>query len=764
MKTIKVLIVEDDKASAYAMRRMLSEEGFEVVGEASAGEEAVTLVIELEPDIVLMDISIEGDLDGVEAANAIKRIADVPIIYLSGYSDNETVERAKRTSPFGYILKPFTKKELDISIQMALYKNEMESQLKENELRLSTLLANIPSAVIQTDINKQVVYLNPVAEVFTQISIEKARGKNLQEIVNLRRLDAGSSPLNLANQFNQNEDRIELTQPAKLVSASGQFRIVETYAASLRDSMGRTTGYILSLRDITLQHQAEQKVRTMASALASLEDGVLISTADTSGELTILYANAGLSAITGLNEADILGKEISTVITLPDPGFLKQVKNAVEAGLAYQAEGVCKRADSIEFTAVWSASPVHNKAGSIHQIVFTIRDVTHLRKLEENMRQSQKIEAVGRLAGGIAHDFNNLLSVINSYSDLQILKLQPDSPAMKYAQQIRMAGKKGADLVSQLMTFSRRDKPAPRSLDLRQVTDEIKGMLSRVIRENISLKTQYAADVKSVMADQGQIEQILINLCVNARDAMTNGGEITIQIQNQSIGEDKARELGFIRAGTFVVISLRDTGCGMDEETQKRVFDPFFTTKEIGKGTGLGLSTVYGIMKQLGGFCTVKSKLGEGSCFDLFFPSAHNEVVADTDESSSVEIPHGTEHIWVVEDDDTFLDCIAGLLTVHGYSVHTAKDGAEAIEKLMLPHEPIQLLITDIVMPNFSGREVASRLLEIHPEAKIIFMTGYDDQLDAFYSFPNDSLILEKPFPLNILLNKVRSILDTELK
>lgn len=763
MNQAQVLIVEDDRTSTFTLTRMLEDEGFAVCGTAREGEQAVDLVRRLHPSLVLMDISLEGGMDGVQTADRIKAFSDVPVIYMSGYSDEETIERATRTTPFGYIIKPCSKRELAVTLRMALYKAKVDRQLHEEQIQLAAILANLPAALFHIDSDRRITYANPAAELLCGVVAHSAVGKEIGQILQLRHL-ADSQPVSdlWPRLLGEGPER-----PRKssfyMEDAKGDRRIVESWSTRIADASGEVKSYVLGLRDVTKHYEAEQRVRTMAAALASLEDAVIITDASSHPEgPRILYTNQSFSRLSGYSENEAVSRTLQILgRASKDESFYELMESTVRAGKSFQGESVNYRRDGKEFFSQWSAAPVSGTSGELAQIVFVVRDITHLRRLEENIRQSQKIEAVGRLAGGIAHDFNNLLSVINSYSDLQILKLEEGTPAMKYARQIRDAGKKGANLVAQLMTFSRRDKPNPVSLDLSVVVEDIKSMLRRVIRENIELTTEYDSPVASVRADQGQIEQALINLCVNARDAMADGGSICVAVRNRRITEETARLKGFPRTGNYVCLSVTDTGCGMDAETLKHIFEPFFTTKEIGKGTGLGLSTVYGIVRQLGGHIDVQSTPGIGTTFELFIPATRKAATGVVDsETEEVAIPEGDECILVVEDDDTFLDCISGLLSLHGYRVHTASDGGEAIARINEIGPQIRLLITDLVMPKHSGREVASRLLEKFPSVKVVFMTGYDDQLDSFYQFPGESLVLEKPFPLNTLLIKVRELLD----
>ncbi len=309
------------------------------------------------------------------------------------------------------------------------------------------------------------------------------------------------------------------------------------------------------------------------------------------------------------------------------------------------------------------------------------------------------------------------------------------------------------------MTFSRREEPSPGILDLGEVTESIKEMLHRVIREDIELVTQFHPERQCVKADQGQVEQVLINLCVNARDAMPGGGKISIGVANREISPEEQSRKWDLPTGKYVLLTVEDTGTGMNEETRKKIFDPFFTTKEVGKGTGLGLSTVYGIVKQSGGYIDVISAPDEGTRFEIYLPAVRRSDSVQEVEAEEGNPSVGSESVLVVEDDETFADCIQGILRMHGYQVQSAGDGQEALENFRDKIRNINLLVTDIVLPKMSGRELARQFLEINPAMKVIFMTGYDDELDGHY-FGSDSVILEKPFSLKSILSKVRDTLD----
>jgi len=525
-------------------------------------------------------------------------------------------------------------------------------------------------------------------------------------------------------------------------------------------------GIVAVLNDLTSQYLAEQRDRMMAAALASLDNAVIITDVAPEGESPkIVYVNDGFTKMTGWGKDEAIGKSIDMIDgPRTDREFNKLMHNTIHGGETFHGESIHYKKDGQEITTMWQVNPVSTPGGMLANLVFAVRDVTQIRLLEENIRQSQKIEAVGQLAGGIAHDFNNLLSVINSYADLLSIKSEDDSPLLPYIKNIRIAGIRGTELVSNLMTFSRREAAAPTSLNFKEVMEEVRPMLKQVIRESIDLEISLADDLLPVKADVSQIQQILINLSVNARDAMSNGGCITITVNNIEITEENAFGSEPKELGAYVLLSHQDSGTGMDEATKSRIFEPFFTTKDVGKGTGLGLATIYGLMKQLRGYIEVDTKIGEGTRFDLFFPTESEVTSIGSVEVEDIvpDISRGTECILVVEDDENFNDCVAGLLNLHGYVVYTALSGSEAVEKYGGMANEIKLLISDMVLPKISGRELASRFLDINPDMKVIFMTGYDDDQDTFYSLPPDAEIFQKPFSLTTILSKVRELLDAD--
>jgi two-component system, cell cycle sensor histidine kinase and response regulator CckA len=387
-------------------------------------------------------------------------------------------------------------------------------------------------------------------------------------------------------------------------------------------------------------------------------------------------------------------------------------------------------------------------------------------RLEEQFRQAQKMEAVGRLAGGIAHDFNNLLMVIQGYADLMTERLAEGDPLRRNAEQIQTASQRATSLTRQLLAFSRKQMLAPKVLSIQSVVTEMEKILRRLIGEDVQLETSSVVDLGLVKADRSQIEQVILNLAVNARDAMPEGGRLTIETANVDLDESFSHSSVMLSPGPYVMLAVTDNGCGMDVETQAHIFEPFFTTKEKGKGTGLGLATVYGIVKQSGGYVWVYSEPGRGTSFKVYLPRVWDEPTMPGRDRriEGQRLPQGTETVLLVEDEKGVRELAREYLEMTGYTVIEAENGHTALELAALHSGPIHLLMTDVVMPGISGRELSERVRAIRPEIRVLFMSGYTDQAVVHHGIlETDAVLLQKPFTVAALAAKLRDILNLEV-
>ncbi|MGH9676124.1 MAG: ATP-binding protein, partial [Candidatus Acidiferrum sp.] len=389
------------------------------------------------------------------------------------------------------------------------------------------------------------------------------------------------------------------------------------------------------------------------------------------------------------------------------------------------------------------------------------RDITERHQLEEQLRQAQKMEAIGRLAGGVAHDFNNLLMVIKGHTELLMATPSSSDQTSRKIAQIDRAADRAASLTRQLLAFSRMQVLQPRAMNLNSVVEDMGKLIPRLIGENIELVTRTAADLGTIRADASQMEQVIMNLAVNARDAMPGGGKFSIETSNAELDRSYGLSHPIVQPGRYVLLAVTDTGTGMDPETQAHIFEPFFTTKEQGKGTGLGLATVYGVVKQSGGFIWVYSEVGKGTCFKIYLPRVDQLAENAGAQLPFAEAPHGSETVLLAEDEQDVREVAREFLESGGYKVLEARNGADAM-RLMAEHKGnIDLLVTDMVMPGMTGQELAARLQQQRPGLSVIYMSGYSEHAAAEAAQSDASVrLLTKPFSRGAVLRAVREVLS----
>lgn len=516
------------------------------------------------------------------------------------------------------------------------------------------------------------------------------------------------------------------------------------------------------------RQRAEEALHRSELRLRRITDNMLdvIIQIDASG--VIDYISPSCQSVLGYQPEELLGRALAELIEPEDRAALTDVLKVKSEDLNLgQLEYRCRHARGHMVWLEAVGKVILNKSGQIEEVILTNRDITERRYLEEQLNQARKLQAIGQLAGGIAHDFNNLLTVIISYCDI-LLNYPAEDPELRRTEieQIMEAGLHAAALTQHLLAFSRRQNLELQTLDLNEAINNTLKMLPRLIREDIELHTELQSQLGKMKADPGQLEQVLMNLAVNARDAMPQGGTLTIATKDVYLDENYSKRHLEVLPGQYVLLAVSDTGVGMDAQTQSHIFEPFFTTKEVGKGTGLGLATVHGIVKQSGGHIQVQSEIGKGTIIKIYFPQVESELPEATDSLpyNSKASLRGNETILLIEDDYRVRQITREILQSQHYTVLEA-DGEEALQISQQYSGKIDLLLTDIVMPKRNGREIAEELLMVRPGLKVIYMSGYTDDIIIQHGISEGELtFLPKPFTPKSLVEKVRKTLDSRSK
>jgi PAS domain S-box-containing protein len=513
-------------------------------------------------------------------------------------------------------------------------------------------------------------------------------------------------------------------------------------------------------QEINERKRAEETLRKLSRAVEQSPNIVVIT--DTAGKIE--YVNPKFTTVTGYPASRVIGKNPRILKSgQTPPEEYQELWRTITAGGEWQGEFYNRRQNGEFYWSSAVISPIKNEADRITHFLAVEEEITGRKELEERLRLSQKMEAVGRLAGGIAHDFNNLLLVITGHCALLMESLLPGDPIRRDIDEIRKAGERAVSLTRQLLAFSRRQILQPKIINLNNVVTDLEKMLRRLISRDIELLTTLEPALGRVKADPGQIEQVIMNLVINARDAMPDGGTLTIETANVEVDENYARRHVDVKAGSYVMLAVNDTGTGMDAETQTRIFEPFFTTKEPGRGTGLGLATVYGIVQQSNGHIVIESKVEHGTSFRVCLPQVRPAEGPDKVAEPLPEPRWGLETVLIVEDEEGVKRVARRFLENRGYTVMEAASGEEALRLCQEYTKSIHLLLTDVVMPGMNGRQLAERLTGLYPEMKVIYMSGYSDETVGRHGvFGPDMILLQKPFTPVALVSKVREALDNQ--
>jgi len=622
---------------------------------------------------------------------------------------------------------------------------------------LGATLESIGDAVISTDAGGVITFLNPVAERVTGWAAAVAIGRPLASVFRVVNEDTRQAVPNPADRVISGGVAVGLANHALLIARDGREVPVDDSGAPIKDSSGKTTGVVLVFRDVSARRQAEREIAESARRYRLLFDNnpqpMWVYDQQT---MKFLAVNDAAIESYGYTREEFLGMTLLDI--RPQEDVPKLLASFAVPTTDLHTEGPWRH---------------RKKGGAViaveiteHPLVFDDRpaclvlasDITEKKQLEEQFHRAQRLESVGRLAGGVAHDFNNLLTVINGYSEMLLAAMPAGSPYREEVNEIRAAGERAGALTQQLLAFSRRQIVKPAVVNLNDVVGDMQKMLRRLIREDIQVIAKLTPELGNITADPGQVQQVIMNLAVNARDAMPSGGTIMIETANVAFDEAYASTHADTRPGPHVMLAVSDTGTGMTPEVKKRLFEPFFTTKPTGTGTGLGLATVYGMVKQSGGWIWVYSEPGRGSTFKVYFPRTDSAPAAPQPVSKSEG--GGAETILVVEDQAEVRNLAVTALRKCGYTVHSAADGAEALSFSRQFDGPIHLLLTDVIMPGITGREIADKLRGERPGLRVLFMSGYTANVIAHHGVLDAGIdYLQKPFTPELLAGKVREVL-----
>jgi len=757
-KQIRVLLVEDNPGDARLIVEMLRDVSdqfdLESVGQLDAALEALGRAA---VDVVLLDLGLP-DCQGLETFERTRQGAgSEPIIVISGLDDEAVALEAVRSGAQDYLVKG----RIEGQGLARVIRHAIERQRAEVKLRWLTLAVDqSPASVFITDPRGTIEYVNEKFVEITGYSAAEAIGKTP------RILKSGLTPPDYykklwATILAGNTWHSEIQNRRK----NGDLYWDSVVVSPIRNARGEVVHFLAVQEDITQRKENEQTIRASEERLRTLFETVnlIVLGLDASGRVN--YVNPYFLQLTGHTREEAFGSDyFEQFLPKSQAERLREAFRELKASDAhahYQNPIVTKAGE--ERMISWHNIVVRDSQGRPTGTLSIGEDITEHQRLETQFRQAQKMEAVGRLAGGVAHDFNNLLTAIFGYSDLLAEDLPPDHPGRADLAEIRTAASRASALTRQLLAFSRQQVLQPIVLNLNDVVENIEKMLHRLLGEDVELEAHLAKDLGNVRADAGQIEQVIMNLAVNARDAMPTGGKLTVETANIELDAEYADQHQPVIPGSYVMLAVSDTGTGMDEAVKAKIFEPFFTTKEAGKGTGLGLATVYGIVKQSGGYVWLYSEPGQGAAFKIYLPRVDAPRDAPVLSPALSGTIAGTETVLLAEDDPLLLPLARELLTKLGYRVLQARDAAEA-RTIARAHEgEIHLLVSDVVMPGGGGFQLAQELHKERPTMRVLYMSGYTDEAVVRHGLLERGLnYLQKPFTPAVLARRVRDVLDAK--
>lgn len=752
-----ILVVDNDDAGRDTTVKMIRKAGFPVM-EAASGIETLEKAC-AGPGLMVLEVDLP-DMSGFEICRKIKEnpaTAHIPVLHLSATSlDDQSKVKGLNCGADAYLTQPVELSVLIATINALLRMKQAEEKMACLAHQWQSTFDAVKDAIFILDADQRIVRTNQAAEDLFQRPADAMSGRHCWEIVHGTTEPIPECPLLRGRQSLQRETR-ELRM--------GEFWF-EVTVDPILDAENRLTGVVHIMSDITERKQAEEKIRQSEESYRNIFQNAqvgLFRTRISDGK--ILESNDQLARMFGYNNREEFIAEYATWKNYVDPGTRERMLEQIhQNGFIENFEARFYRKDRSIFWARYSAR-LYPEQGWIEGVAQDITEHKRVEeeraKLQEQLQQAQKLESIGRLAGGGAHDFNNMLSVVLGYGEIILGELHSEDPLWDKVFEMVKAGQRARALTSQLLAFSRKQTLQPQVLNLNEQIRNIEKMLRRLLAEDIELSLILAKDLPWVLFDPGQLDQVIINLAVNARDAMPKGGRLLIETSVVDLDETYAAAHAETKPGKYVLLAFTDTGVGMDKKTVSQVFEPFFTTKKKGEGTGLGLSTVYGIVKQSNGHIWVYSEPGNGTTFKVYLPPTEAKPKTQAEIVIS-PAPSGGEHILVVEDELSVRNLMKMLFSSLGYTVTIAANGDEALRLVEKMGVKPDLVITDVVMPKMSGKELADRLREKHPHLKALYMSGYTYNAIAHHGVLDPGTpFIQKPFNIQEIGKKVREVLGS---
>jgi len=766
-KLLRVLVVEDSDDDAQLVVRALQNGGYRPTVERVESPEAMQAALTREWDLIISDYNLPQFSGPQALALARRDRGDVPFIFVSGSIGEDIAVAAMRAGANDYVMKdnlqrliPAIERELREAEGRAA-RREAEASVQGSEARLRAILESALDAVVTMNAAGVITSWGPQATQVFGWTEGDTIGRMVSDLlIPPRYRDAHHDGLHkflVEGHGPILRKRIGITA----LHRDGHEFPVELSVSPMR--LGETWEFCAFIRDMSHQHKTEAALEASEAGYAALVErapfGVYRSTI---GGKFLSVNSALVRMLAYESAAELLAVDMAKDLYV-DPADRKRVLDTLAArNLEYdEIETKWKGKDGRLVYVQLSVHPVRARTGNLEYYESFVRDVTEQRRLEGRLVQTTKMEAVGRLAGGVAHDFNNILTAVLAHGEFLAEAMSPTDPRREDVEEIRRSAKRAAALTQQLLAFSRKQVLQPKALDLNDVVQGVEKLLRRLIGEDITLKVRLASDLGTVLADPGQLEQVLVNLAVNARDAMPKGGTLTIETANAAPPPLETAEHSVLGPSDYVVLVVADTGVGMDAEVRAHIFEPFFTTKEVGQGTGMGLATVYGIVKQSGGSVVVDSAPGQGATFRIYLPQASEPPKLEVATDANPGALGGTETVLVVEDQREVREVVCRTLKKVGYRVITAMNAEDARRLIEHHARQVSLVLTDVVMPGGSGPELVASLRTLHPEIRVLYMSGYTDAAIGGQDVREGGLpLIQKPFDRQSLTRRVREALD----